>query len=117
MYDVLPRNTGGAVDVLVLGGQIVLPGQPPLRADLAFNYEEPVARTGPRLRDVGDLREAVAIDTIDATGLFIHPEQAALTERDGGRWLRLGAPGAVVIRRGPSAESEAVRRIGDAGAR
>jgi hypothetical protein len=117
VYDVLPRNTGGAVDVLVLGGQIVLPGQPPLRADLAFNYEEPVARTGPRLRDVGDLREAVAIDTIDATGLFIHPEAAALMERNGGRWLRLGAPGALVIRRGPTPESEVVRRIGDAEAR
>jgi hypothetical protein len=112
-YDDLPRNTGGAVDVLVLGGQLVLPGQPPLRADLAFNYEEPVARTGPRLRDVGDLRETVAIDTIDATGLFIHPEAPALTEREGGRWLRLGAPGALVIRRGPAPQSEVVRRVGE----
>jgi hypothetical protein len=110
-YDRLPRNTGGAVDVLILGGQIVLPGQSPLRADVALNYDEAVARTGPRVRDVGDLREAVAIDTIDATGLFIHPEPSALTRRDSGVWLRLGAPGALTIRRGVGVESEVVRRI------
>jgi hypothetical protein len=114
-YDALPRNTGGAVDVLILGGQLVLPGQPPLRADVALNYEEAVARSGPRIRDVGDLREAVAIDTIDASGMFVHVEDAALTTRGGGQWLRLGAPAALTIRRGLAPTSEVVRRVGEPG--
>jgi hypothetical protein len=112
-YEMLPRNTGGASDVLILGGQLVLPGHPPLRADVALNYEEPVARVRPRVRDVGDLAEAVAIDTIDATGHFLHPDHRAIFERNGSEWLRLGAPGAIIIRRGQSTESEIVRRIGD----
>jgi hypothetical protein len=111
-YERLPRNTGGAVDVLVLGGQLVLPGHPPLRADIALNYDEPVARTGPRLRDVGDLAEMVAIDTIDATGMFLHPEERAITKRAEHEWLRLGAPGVFVIRRGPEATSAVVRQVG-----
>lgn len=113
-YEVLPRNTGGAVDVLILGGQLVLPGHPPLRADIALNFDEAVARTGPRVRDVGDLEDMVAIDTIDATGLFLHPDDSAVTERGEGEWLRLGAPGRFVIRRGAGANSEVVRRIGEA---
>lgn len=112
VYDALPRNTGGAFDVLIVGGQLVLPGQPPLRADVALNYDEPVALTGARVRDVGDLREAVAIDTIDAAGLYLHAEPGAITERDGSRWLRLGAPALFTIRRGADASSEVVRRIG-----
>ena len=116
-YDALPRNTGGASDVLILGGQVVLPGQQPLRADLALNYEEPVARTGPRIRDVGDLRESVAIDTIDASGLFVHVEEGAMTRRDTGQWLQLGAPAVLTIRRGAAATSEVVRRVGEASGR
>ncbi len=110
-YERLPRNTGGAYDVLVLGGQLVLPGHPPLRADLALNYDEAVARTGPRVRDVGDLREAIALDTVDATGLFVHPDSAVITEREGSRWLRLGAPGHFDIRRGPAVASALVLRV------
>jgi hypothetical protein len=116
-YDELPRNTGGAVDVLVLGGQLVLPGHPPLRADIALNYDEPVARTDPRVRDVGDLAEMVAIDTIDATGLFLHADERSVTTRGTSEWLRLGAPGLFVIRRGATPESAEVRRIGPAAPR
>ena len=113
-YEMLPRNTGGAADVLILGGQLVLPGHPPLRADIALNYDEPVARTGPRVRDVGDLAEMVALDTIDASGMYLHPGDSAVTERGDSEWLRLGAPGVFVIRRGAAPESEIVRRIGGA---
>ncbi|HUF29602.1 MAG TPA: M14 family zinc carboxypeptidase [Gemmatimonadaceae bacterium] len=110
-YESLPRNTGGAFDVLVIGGQLVLPGHAPLRADLALNYDEAVARTGPRIRDIGDLREAIALDTIDATGLFVHPDSAVITQRDGSRWLRLGAPGRLDIRRGATSVSPLVRKV------
>ena len=116
-YEQLPYNAGGASDLLVLGGQLVLPGAPPMLVDVAVNYDDAVAGTGPRVRDVGDLRDGVAIDTVDASGLFLHPGGAALTTRAGGagRWLRLGSPAALDIRRGADPGSEIVRRIGGAG--
>lgn len=110
-YDELPLNTSGATDLLVMGGQLVLPGRDPRRADIAINFEDAVARVGGRVRDVGDLRESVAIDTIDARGLFIHLAtegvQAGATTR-----LRVGSPAEFDIRRGPSVTSELVRRLG-----
>lgn len=111
-YESLPRNTSGASDLLVVGGRLVLPGQPPMPADIAINYDDAVARTGARIRDVGDLREMIAIDTLDATGLFLHPTKAALTRRSGGVWLQLGAPTAIDVRRGEGRNSELVRRLG-----
>ncbi|MFL5580266.1 MAG: M14 family zinc carboxypeptidase, partial [Gemmatimonadaceae bacterium] len=78
-YEQLPYNTGGASDLLIVGGQLVVPGRPPLRADVAVNFDDAVARTGGRVRDVGDLAGAVAIDTLDATGLFVHAGEPALT--------------------------------------
>ncbi|MBA2628306.1 MAG: peptidase M14, partial [Gemmatimonadales bacterium] len=99
-YDALPYNTSGATDLLVRGGQLVLPGQVPIRADLAINYDDAVARSGPgRLRDVGDLQGTAASDTIDVAGLFIHPRAEALTARPGGTWLRIGASAVFDIRR------------------
>jgi len=110
-YDALPINTGGATDLLVLGGQLVLPGREPLRADIAINFEDAVARTGGRVRDVGDLRESVAIDTLDARGLFIHVAAEGMQAGTAAR-LRVGAPSEFEIRRGPSVTSELVRRLG-----
>ena len=112
-YESLRQNAGGASDLLVVGGRLVLPGQPPMLADIAINYEDAVARTEGRVRDVGDLRETVAIDTIDAAGLFLHPQPAALTRNSGGVWLRLGAPAAIDIRRGAEPTSALVRTIGN----
>jgi hypothetical protein len=116
-YDSLPTNRGGASDVLVLGGELVLPGADALRADVAITFDEPVARTGARIRDVGDLREAVAIDTIDARGLFLHPRDTSLTRQDGATWLRPGAVALIDLRRGPDPMSDLVRTIGDGYAR
>ena len=116
-YDRLPTNERTAVDVLVRGGRLVLPGAPPLRVDLALNYDEPLARLRPRVREVGDLATVVAFDTVDAEGLFVHPAPAALTERGGRRWLRINAPAELTIRRGPEAASAAVRSIGQAAER
>ncbi len=112
-YESLPRNTSGASDLLVLGGRLVLPGQPPLLADVAINYEDAVARADGRVRDVGDLRELIAVDTVDAAGLFLHPLPAALTQSTGGVWLRLGAPAAFQLRRGVDPTSALVRTIGN----
>jgi hypothetical protein len=111
-YESLPGNRGGASDVLVLGGQLVLPGLAPTRADLAITYDDALARTGAKVRDVGDLREAVAIDTVDAAGLFLHPQQSSLTAEAGGVWLRIGAAAVIDVRRGAEPTSDLVRTIG-----
>ena len=111
-YDRLPFNTSGAADILVLGGRLVLPGQPPLLADVAVNYEDPVAHTGAKIRDVGDLGGAIAMATVDASGLYIHPDPATLTAGNGGRWLRIGARATLDLRRGADTSSDLVRRIG-----
>ncbi len=112
VYESLPRNTSGATDLLVVGGRLVLPGKPAMAADVAINYDDAVARIGPRIRDVGDLREMVALDTLDATGLFLHPTANALTRRSGGVWLQLGSPALIDVRRGEGRNSELVRRLG-----
>ena len=111
-YEKLPYNMSGASDLLISGGQLVLPGQPPLAADIAVNYEDAVARTGGRVRDVGDLQGAIALDTVDAGGLYIHPDPSMLTAGNGGSWLRIGARAALDIRRGADRSSELVRHIG-----
>lgn len=78
-YESLPFNAGGAYDVLLMGGSVVLPGQPPTRADVAINYDDPVAKTGGTVREVGDLEGAVALDTVDMTGRELHPATGVLT--------------------------------------
>ncbi len=111
-YESLPYNSSGANDLLIRGGHVVLPGKPPMLVDLAVNYDDPVARTGGRVREVGDLQAVVAIDTIDVTGLFLHPTAAALTTRGAARWLQVGATAEFDVRRGADATSALVRQIG-----
>lgn len=114
-YESLPFNQGGAFDVLVIGGQLVLPGKDPMPVDLAINYDDAVARVRGRVRDSGDLSESIAIDTVDAVGLFLHPAAESLTSTPAGPMLRLGAVADFALRRGASTTSELVRRIGPAG--
>lgn len=111
-YEQLPENTGGAQDLLVRGGRLVLPGAAPLPADIAINYDDAVGRRGGRIAEVGDLADAVALDTLDATGLFLFPADSALASKDGAAWLRIGAPAVFEVRRGAESGSELVRRIG-----
>ena len=110
-YERLPFNAGGAYDLLVRGGRLVLDDRPPMLVDLAINYDDAVARTGGRIRDVGDLADAIAIDTLDVNGLYIHPSQNAATRTPSGPMLRIGAEADLELRRGPSVTSELVRRL------
>ena len=80
--------------------------------DLAIDYDDAVAHRGPRLRDAGDLQEEVAIDTVDATGLFVHPVGSSVARGAGGAHLVIGAPASFDIRRGAGASSALVRHIG-----
>lgn len=110
-YERLPYNERIATDVLVRGAQVVLPDRAPMRLDVALTFDDAVARTGPRLREVGDLQGTAALDTIAATGLFLHPEPGMLGPgRD--PVLRIGAPAAFTLRRGAEASSAVVQRVG-----
>ena len=111
-YESLPGNRRGAADVLVMGGQVVLPGRAPVRADVAINYDDAVARTGGRVADVGDLRETIGIDTVDADGLFLHPRDTSLTTSGRDMWLRIGAAAVIDVRRRADPGSELVRTVG-----
>jgi hypothetical protein len=110
-YEKLLFNTGGALDLLVRGGRIVLPGLAPIVADVAINFEDPVARTGGRIRDVGDLAGTIAVDTIDATGAFIHPRAEALTSNGPQGYLTIGSRAALDIRAGADTTTAIKRRI------
>lgn len=112
LYERLPSNTGGASNLLILGGRLVLPGAAPIRADIAINYRNAVARTDPYVRAVGDLQGETAIDTVDAHGLFIHPAPPSLYTSGGGTWLRIDAPAVLALRRGADSTSALVRLIG-----
>ena len=109
-YDALPQNASGAYDLLVRGAQLVLPGRPPARVDVAVNFDDAVARTDGRVREVGDLSVVVAIDTLSAEGLYLHPAPDVL---DAGGALRIGARARFVMRRGAEPTSAVVQQLGE----
>ena len=111
-YESLPFNSRVAWDVLLRGGRLVL-GDSSYLADVALTYDDAVARTGPRLRDVGDLDGGEALDTLDATGLFLHPAPSMLDSTEGHAALRLDVPASIELRRGADASAPLARAIGD----
>ena len=108
-YDDLPMNREVDYSLLVLGGDLVLGDAAPIRADIAIRYDDSAARTGPRYGEIGDLAGVVALDTLDATGLFIHGDPGE------GGLIRRGAPAAFTVRQGPDPESETTWALGTAG--
>ncbi|MBC8089687.1 MAG: peptidase M14 [Phycisphaerae bacterium] len=111
-YESLPVNAGSAVDVVITGARLVLPGSVPMPVDIAMNYEDALRKGRLRVREVGDLTGVAALDTINADGLFLHPGTNMLTEQKGQRWLRLNALVQLAIRRGAEAGSALVREVG-----
>jgi hypothetical protein len=105
-YDELPMNNSVENDLLLLGGQIVLGEAAPIRADIAIRFDDPVARTGPNYAEIGDLAEVVAVDTIDARGLFLHvdPGEEGI--------IRRGEPARLTARAGRAADSQVVWTVG-----
>ncbi len=114
MYESLPVNDRAAVDLLVTGAELVLPGQPPMRVDLALNYEDALRKGRLRVREVGDLAAVVALDTMDVAGMFLHPAPVMLTQQGGKEWLRINALVQLSIRGGREPTSLLVREIGGA---
>jgi hypothetical protein len=96
--------------LLVLGGDLLLKGATPIRADIAIQFDDSAARTGPSYGEIGDLEGVIALDTLDASGLFIHAEPG----EDG--VVRVGAPVSITVRRGSDPESQAVWALGIDGA-
>lgn len=111
-YMSLPVNDRSAVDVVITGAQVVIPGRAPVRLDISFNFDDPLRKGRARVREIGDLDEVVAFDTVAATGLFIHPAASMLTEQGGQTWLRLGSNVQMALRKGPDATSPLVREFG-----
>lgn len=111
-YESLPVNAASATDVVITGARLVLPGEQPMPVDIAFNYDDALKKGRARVREVGDLAAVVALDTINAAGMYLHPAPAMLTEQNGKRWLRLNAPVQLTIRRGPEVTSAVVREVG-----
>lgn len=72
-YEELPENGAVWPDLLLHGGTLVLPGQPPARADLLLRFEDPLSWRGGRIADVGDLAGRDARRSIDLGGLYVLP--------------------------------------------
>jgi hypothetical protein len=109
-YERLPFNHRLAYDVLVLGGRVVLPSGDAVPLDLALVHDDPVARRGFRLGDIGDLAGATAMDTVDASGLYLRVSAPSVGE-SGPWWLLRDEPVAIVFRRGSAADAPEVRRL------
>jgi len=109
-YERLPFNEGVPYDVLLLGGEVVTPDGGALTLDLALQFDDPVARRGLVLVDVGDLAGTVAMDTLNVEGLFLHVSTPSTL--DPARWALVPRePIAVVVRRAPSDDTEVVLRL------
>jgi hypothetical protein len=104
-YERLPMNRRVNNDVLLLGGKLVMGGGDPIAADMILLYDDAVAKTGARYGEVGDLADVIAMDTVDVTGLYLHP-----TLPDG--MIRRGALAVLTVRREPDADSEVVWQVG-----
>ncbi|MBK5098394.1 MAG: peptidase M14 [Gemmatimonadetes bacterium] len=105
-YDELPMNLSLSNDLLLLGGELILGGGEPIRADVAIRYEDAVARTGPRYGEIGDLADVAAVDTLDVTEMLLHAEPGS----DG--TIRAGEAAVLTVRRGREADSDPVWSIG-----
>jgi hypothetical protein len=109
-YQALPFNESVTVDLLILGGWVVVPEHEPVRLDVALRYEDPVASTHPLLGEVGDLAGVSALDTLVVTDLYLHiSTPSTLDPRE---WLLTrGDRVAITIRRGSSDTASVVARI------
>ena len=109
-YDDLPLNVSISYDLILSGGHIVMGNGNAYRADIGIVFDDAAAGVGPRYSDVGDLSDVRAVEIIDASGLYVHPDLGSEYS------LRRGEPARFVIRRGVSTDSPAVMRFPDSDA-
>jgi hypothetical protein len=110
-YESLPFNRGGAYDLLVMGGSVVIPGAGVTREDVAINFDDSVARTSGRIAEMGDLEGVTALDTVYYDGKFLHPAPATVRLRAGKGMIPIGFPAAFTVRETASPTSKVVGRV------
>lgn len=97
-YESLPQNGPAINDLLLRGGRLVFGDLEPVRVDVSINYTDPLLRTGGAVVEVGDLGGVAARDTVDISGLFLHPAPEALVMKNGAPVLPPGAPASFIVR-------------------
>ncbi len=70
VYHGLPLNHAVLHDLHLTGGTAVVDGRE-APADIALLFDDPVARQGPRLAELGDLGEATALENVDCAGKWV----------------------------------------------
>jgi hypothetical protein len=110
-YESLPYNGRSVNDLLIRGGTLVVPGLEPARVDVAVNFDDPLARVGGRVVEIGDLPHVSARDTIDAGGLFLHPDPDVYDRSAGRPVIGPGAAASFTFRRDADPASEATARL------
>ncbi|MGY8777971.1 MAG: M14 family zinc carboxypeptidase [Longimicrobiales bacterium] len=105
-YEDLEYNGRRVTDLLIVGGTIVVPGIPPLAADLLVNYGRPLVGEEGVIVDVGDMGLSDAQDTLNVDGLYLIPTPTTLGENGG---LDVGAPAHFIVAEDP--EGRRVRFI------
>jgi hypothetical protein len=109
-YDALPPNGRRISDLLVRGATVVIPGLPDYQADFLISYEKPLLKEGGVISEIGDLQDVEAMDSLDVTGLFLHPMDRALERDGGGVQITPGAPAYFILTRDREGK-EVVRRF------
>ena len=112
-YTELPENGETWDDLLITGGTLVLPGLPHARADVLVNFENRLPERGGTIEDVGDLQQARARRTIDATGLYIVPFAAPGADDVAGGRFALDRPAYFHLSRDPKGRDVVWTLAGD----
>ncbi len=88
----------------------MLPSGEVIALDLALSFDDPVARTGLTLCDVGDLAKLAALDTLDATGRYVHVAAPSAFD-PAAWWLLRGERVMITVREGPDATAPLHRQL------
>ena len=72
-YDALPENGDTWPALLIRGATLAMPGRPQAQVDVLVEFDDPLLELGGTIEGIGDLRDANARRTIDATGLYLVP--------------------------------------------
>ena len=91
----LTFNRGGAYDLLVMGGSVVIPE----------------ARTGGRIVEIGDPEGVTALDTVNFDGKFLHPAAATVRLKAGKGTIPLGSSAEFTVRETARPTSKVVGRV------
>lgn len=81
-YDALPENGDTWPALKITGATLAMPGRPQAQVDVLVEFDDPLLELGGTIEGIGDLRDANARRTIDATGLYLVPFDPAKFSAD-----------------------------------